>query len=265
MVGTPTACNVLVRTRGNIIVLGLPTSIALWFLYSVALTYVSGDRGNIGIYEQRRGWLFAHIILGTITLLSGPVQLWLGLNRRNAKVHRALGVVYIVGVVSGAVTAFYLAFHTDFGWVFGLGMAMMATVWVFTTAFAAISIYRRRVEQHREWMIRSYVVTFGFVTFRVLDWALDIGGAGTIMERMTAAGWLAWTVPLMLTESILQGRKIFSKPAPLVAVQNTTAVQNPTAVTPETPASVPFEPRASLPITSSIADDLIARYSIGKK
>ena len=247
------------RTRGNIIVLGLPTSIALWFLYSVALTYVSGDRGPIGIYEQRRGWLFAHIIIGTVALLAGPVQLWLGLNRRNGNIHRALGVVYIVAVVSGAVTAFYLAAHTDFGWVFGLGMSMMAATWVLTTAFAAISIYRRRVEQHREWMIRSYVVTFGFVTFRVVDWALEIGGAGTILERMTAASWLAWIVPLMITESILQGRKIFSKPAPMVQVQNATAV------TPEAPAVVPFEPRASIPVTSSIADDLIARYSIGKK
>jgi uncharacterized membrane protein len=258
MVGTTTAGSIPMRTRGNILVLGLPTVIALWFLYSVGLTYVSGDRGNIGIYEQRRGWLFAHIIVGTLALLSGPVQLWLGLNRRNMNLHRALGVVYIVGVVSGAITAFYLASHTDFGWVFGLGMSMMATTWVLTTAFAAISIYRRNVEQHREWVIRSYVVTFGFVTFRVLEWGLEIGGAGTILERMTAASWLAWIVPLMITESILQGRKIFSKSAPLVRVQNTTA-------TPATPAVAPFEPRASLPITSSIADDLIARYSIGKK
>jgi hypothetical protein len=247
------------RTRGNIVVLGLPTAIALWFIYSVGLTYVAGDRGHIGIYEQRRGWLFAHILIGTVTLLLGPVQLWLGMNRRTGNLHRGLGITYIVGVVSGAVTAFYLASHTDFGWVFGLGMASMATVWVLTTAFATIAILRRRVEQHREWIIRSYVVTFGFVTFRVLEWALEVGGAGTILERMTAASWLAWIAPLIITESILQGRKIFSKPAPLVRVQNTNAVA------PETPAAAPFEPRAALPLTSSIADDLIARYSIGKK
>jgi hypothetical protein len=41
----------------------------------------------------------------------------------------------------------------------------------------------------------------------------DIANVGAIVERMTAASWLAWTVPLLLTESILQGRKIFARAA----------------------------------------------------
>jgi hypothetical protein len=67
------------------------------------------------------------------------------------------------------------------------------------------------VEQHREWMVRSYAVTFGFVTFRVVYAILDIMEFGTMVERMTAASWLGWIVPLFLTESVMQGRKIFSK------------------------------------------------------
>jgi uncharacterized membrane protein YozB (DUF420 family) len=30
-------------------------------------------------------------------------------------------------------------------------------------------VRRRKIEQHKEWMIRSYVVTLAFLTFRVLD------------------------------------------------------------------------------------------------
>jgi Predicted membrane protein (DUF2306) len=47
---------------------------------------------------------------------------------------------------------------------FGLGG--LALAWMLTTGMALIAIRRSLVDQHKEWMIRSYVVTFGFVTFR---------------------------------------------------------------------------------------------------
>ena len=31
---------------------------------------------------------------------------------------------------------------------------------------------------------------------------------GTITEQLAAAGWLCWTIPLLTTELVLQGRKI---------------------------------------------------------
>ena len=42
--------------------------------------------------------------------------------------------------------------------------SMMAFI---TTGMALYSIRTQRVEQHREWMLRSYVVTFAFVTYRL--------------------------------------------------------------------------------------------------
>lgn len=47
--------------------------------------------------------------------------------------------------------------------------------------------------QHRSWMIRSYLVAFGFVTFRVIN--LTLTGA---------AAWLCWTIPLLLAEVSLR-------------------------------------------------------------
>ena len=37
---------------------------------------------------------------------------------------------------------------------------------------------------------------------------------------MTAASWLAWTLPLFITECVLQGRKIFAKRAGEAPVQD---------------------------------------------
>src|SRR5438093_5491792 len=220
------------RQRGNIVVLGAPTVVALWFICGFALMYVTTEAGQFGIYRPRQEWLFAHVLGGIAALLFGPTQFWLGLNRRTKIPHRVLGSLYLTPVAVSGTAAFYLAAHTDFGWVFGLCLASMASAWMISTTLATIAICLRRVEQHREWMIRSYVVTFGFVTFRILESILDMAKIGTILERKAAASWFSWTVPLLLTELILQGRKIFARRISAVqprAANGYTAVPAPAA------------------------------------
>ena len=78
-----------------------------------------------------------------------------------------------------------------------------------TTTLAVTAILRGLVEQHREWMIRSYTVTFAFVTFRALWTALQMAGIGTRDEQLAVASWFCWAVPLLFVEAVLQGRKIF--------------------------------------------------------
>jgi hypothetical protein len=58
-------------------------------------------------------------------------------------------------------------------------------------------------------MIRSYVLTFGFVVFRVVQPALASAGFG-IGDQLTIAAWGCWTIPLLVTELVLQGRKILA-------------------------------------------------------
>jgi hypothetical protein len=208
----------IMRNRGNALILAVPTAIALWFLYGFAFKYLGGDPGRFGIYVPRQQWLTIHILAGAAALLLGPVQFWLAVSRRTAILHRVLGLLYVAGVFMSASAAFYLAFHTDFGVVFGMGFSAMACVWFISTTLATIAILRRMAQQHHEWMIRSYVVTFGFITFRALTMIFEFARVGTLVERMTAASWLAWSVPLFVTETILQGRKVFAPRAVSTAV-----------------------------------------------
>jgi hypothetical protein len=130
------------------------------------------------------------------------------MKREQPSLHRAIGVAYAGCITIGAVTAVYLAFHTVYGWIFGAGLTAMALAWVVTTGMAILAITRRMVALHREWMIRSYVVTFGFVLFRVISEGLDMANVGTLPERLTFSSWACWTIPLLVAEAVLQGRKL---------------------------------------------------------
>ena len=103
-----------------------------------------------------------------------------------------------------------MATHTDFGWIFGAGLFGLAVAWVATTTLAYLAIRRSLIDQHKEWMIRSYVVTFAFVTFRVIQPALQAARIGTELEQLAAAAWACWAVPLLITELVIQGRKVLA-------------------------------------------------------
>jgi len=117
-------------------------------------------------------------------------------------------MVYVTSVVLGAGAAYYLAFNTGFGWVYGAGLLGLATAWVMTTGLAFTAIRRGLIEQHLEWMVRSYVVTFAFVVFRVLSSTLQAWNIGTFQERIGLTSWFCWAVPLLVAEAVIQGRKI---------------------------------------------------------
>lgn len=64
-----------------------------------------------------------HLTGGSVAILIGPVQLWLGETRRALSWHRVLGMVYLGGVTAGCLGGFYLALTIrDVGWVYSSGL-----------------------------------------------------------------------------------------------------------------------------------------------
>ena len=109
----------------------------------------------------------------------------------------------------GSLAAFSLAARTELGWVTGSGLTGLGIAWLTTTGLAFAAVRRGLLLQHQEWMIRSYVVTFGFVSFRMFAGILQAVGVGTLREQLAAASWFCWAAPLLITEAVLQGKKIF--------------------------------------------------------
>jgi len=202
---------------GTKTLIGLAALAAIAFIVIAALPY----RAMLGSQEAarqaledfqfqfwpRRGWLLLHIAGGFLALLSGPVQLWLGVHHSKMHVHRKLGLIYMAAMTIGSIGAIGLAFQTDGGLIFGSGLFFLALAWISTTILAYVAIRRGRIEQHREWTIRSYVVTFAFVTFRIGLVALT-GSGIPLLTAIGTLAWACWAVPLLVTELVIQGRKL---------------------------------------------------------
>ena len=196
-------------SRGPAVTLGLSMLVGLGFVAGFAFPYFGGGEA-LRLYSGKEAWLFMHISGGMVALLVGPGQLWLGLTNRRIEVHRKLGLVYMGAIAVSVTAAFYLATHTTLGWVFGAGLMGLAIAWIITTGLAFVAVRRSLLHQHQEWMIRSYVVTFGFVFFRIFAGIMQVTGVGNLQEQLAVASWLCWAGPLLITEAVLQGRKIFA-------------------------------------------------------
>jgi uncharacterized membrane protein len=198
------------------LLLGSVAVIAVLYLIRFVGPYLSLDPAYYSYLWPWRYALWLHLAGGLTALLIGPIQLWLGLTRRRLDIHRRLGRAYLVAVgmsLSGA--SYLIAREISTEWVFAGGLLGLACAWTITTGCGYLAIRRGHVDQHREWMIRSYVVATAFVLFRVFVDLLHAAGIHRAIgnetpEEIKVAAWLCWALPLMLTEPLLQWRRFGS-------------------------------------------------------
>jgi len=139
-----------------------------------------------------RHLLIPHTLSGVIALLIGPIQFSSRIRKRHLKFHRVLGRLYVIAVYIGAATGVALAMGRP-----GLpGTSMQAAAWVVCTTAAFITARNRQIPQHRQWMARSYAVTFTFVSSRVLNlWPRYWSHLGDVFA---AVGVIAFTLASLL-------------------------------------------------------------------
>jgi hypothetical protein len=139
-----------------------------------------------------RGLLIPHTLVGIFALLIGPINFSSRLRQRHLKLLRVLGRIYVVSVFIGAATGVVLAAGRP-GFP---GTCGQAAAWVVCTTAAFITARNRHIVQHRQWMIRSYAVTFTFVSSRVLNlWPRYWSHLG---DSLSAVGVIAFTLASLL-------------------------------------------------------------------
>lgn len=181
--------------------------IAVKFLVHYALPYFAFDRKYFDYYWPHRLRLMTHISGGILALTCGPFQLWTGLRQKALHVHRWTGILYLVGVAVGATGAGMMAVFS-IPRNFGVSLGFMAFAWITSTAIAYVAILRGLISLHREWMVRSYLITFGFVTFRLIsDYPPGVHW-GKFEDRAATIAWACWVVPLLVYESALAVRRL---------------------------------------------------------
>ncbi|MFD0617017.1 DUF2306 domain-containing protein [Paenibacillus sp. GCM10027629] len=153
-------------------------------------------------------FLYAHIVTGALALLIGPFQIFR--KQRHAKsrdMHRCLGMVYVISIFISGIVNIYLSLYATAGWIAQTGFIALDLAWMFTTYMAVAKIMRQDLPTHRNWMLRSYALTFAAVTLRVYLGPLSLAlGDFELAYRFTA--WLCWVPNLVIIEMVIRSRSV---------------------------------------------------------
>lgn len=149
------------------------------YIFAFYLGAIPGGRleqwnGNIsGLYDKNNhvalASMTAHLAMGAIVLLMGPVQLVAAVRTRWPALHRWLGRIYIVtSAVAGLGGLLFIVFKgTIGGAVMNIGFGLYGALMVVAAFEAWRHAVARRFDAHRAWAIRLFALAIGSWLYRM--------------------------------------------------------------------------------------------------
>lgn len=155
-------------------------------------------------FKSHSFWIYFHIFPSLIALVLGPFQFNEKFRNNKIHLHRLIGKIYLLSVLIGGLSGLYMAQFSFGGTISHLGFALLAVLWIFTGYKAYISIIRKNINAHYNWMVINFALTFAAVTLRL---GLGIGFASGIAFEIfyPYLSWICW-VPNLLVALIVVKR-----------------------------------------------------------
>jgi len=178
------------------------------------MAYVLGHNERFLVDAQNPEWthissfkwyLLPHGIMGACALLLGPMQFSDRLRQKFAKFHRVVGRFYVAGVFIGAPLGFYIQYYEErIGGTRSFSFAAFtdAAIWMLTTAIAMYFILNGKVQQHRQWMTRSFAVAIVFLEVRVVLGVTGLEKLGDSVAETVV--WMCVAFSLLFADVVLQ-------------------------------------------------------------
>jgi uncharacterized membrane protein len=152
-------------------------------------------------YEPFKWWLLPHGVGGALVMLLAPLQFSDRLRRRFTRLHRISGRLYVAGVCVLAPTGAYIQYFQErlgFPRSFTVLAVVDAVMLLVTTLVAVVFAYRRKIAQHRQWMMRSYAVALVFLEVRFI---LGVTGWEQLgVEIVQAVIWSCLAMSILLAD-----------------------------------------------------------------
>ncbi|WP_310397141.1 DUF2306 domain-containing protein [Hymenobacter sp.] len=180
-----------------------------WYFMHGADHFLALTPEALGKYFSVRWVLIAHITAGGGALVLGPLQFWDRLRRSQVRLHRIIGLVYLLAIVTSSLCAVVLAYTTAYqvNWAYAFSLQVWVSVWIASTYIAYRTALKKKFQLHKEWMTRSYLVTLAFVLSGLALKLPFMQKFGSFAEISPSLFWLGWSVPLFLYQVLLSAAR----------------------------------------------------------
>lgn len=181
--------------------------LSLYFFFDNVVAYLYGFRSKIfgDTFFNNQFWVVAHLVGGSISLFTGPIQFWKTLRLKHNSFHKVVGKIYIAAAFITGLSALRLSF-VSLCIPCRTSLFLLSLFMLLSTACALSAIRKQKIRSHQQFMIRSYVLILSFVAVR-LDQLIPLTFLfGTIDDpvfKRTVTEYFFSFVPLIFTEVMM--------------------------------------------------------------
>lgn len=154
-------------------------------------------------------WSFyIHVFSSPIVILTGLFQFNRYLIHQKKKVHRVLGIIYILFVllISGP-SALLMGLYANGGYLAQFSFVLLSSIWIVSTGYAYVLARKHSYIKHSKWMLRSYALTLSAVTLRLYAYCFDYFNVSLgPKETYILLSYLSWIPNLIIAELIIRSK-----------------------------------------------------------
>ncbi|MGP4059583.1 DUF2306 domain-containing protein [Halobacillus sp. H74] len=203
------------RRKSLIVILSMVS--VMWVLHTASKNFIVDPEltsflSNKDIVPVNKNlWMVMiriHIILAIVALMTGPLGLSKRIRNKKPFLHRWNGRIYILAILSNMVPGYYVAIYANGGFLSVVGFWILNTLWLLTTVNGYLNIRRRKIAQHRKWMLRSFFLTYANLTIYIIVAIFHNGLHFDYGISYIVAVWSAFTINLVLAEFFIRKSNI---------------------------------------------------------
>lgn len=144
---------------------------------------------------------YVHVFTSCFCLLAGFTQFSNKIYQKTPAIHRIVGYLYITVVVflSGP-SGFVMALFANGGTTSKTAFLILSLLWIFFTLRAFIHAKNKKINLHREDMMRSYALTLSAITLRAWKYIIAYSLRPHPMDLYQVVAWLGWIPNLVFIE-----------------------------------------------------------------
>ncbi|MFT3935527.1 MAG: DUF2306 domain-containing protein [Chitinophagaceae bacterium] len=184
----------------------------------VTIIKYASFKDDVGFLQFKKAYLgnhvwrtafYIHVFSSIFTLCAGFTQFSNYVLKNYRKLHRFIGRLYVYDILfinfpAGLIMAYYANGLLPSK----IAFTILDCLWFFFTYKAVIAIKNGDVKKHKQFMIRSYALTFSAISLR--SWKLILSHLFTVdpLTLYMIDAWMGFVPNLLLAEWLIRRKKL---------------------------------------------------------
>jgi uncharacterized membrane protein len=148
---------------------------------------------------------YIHVFSAIIALLAGFTQFSPDILRDSPRTHRLIGKIYVVNILLiNFPVGLIMGIYANGGVLGKTAFLLLDTLWFYFTLKAYLCVRNRQFIEHKNYMIRSYALTFSAITLRTWNLILSNSFNIDLAELYVVNAWLGFLPNLGIAEILIR-------------------------------------------------------------